>query len=87
MLLEGVACNTVGRLEDASATEKAMLIMAQKFGSDFDSLRNTHLPDPFVRFQFTSKRKKMGTIMQNVSNTEHDYPYRLVLKGASEIVL
>ena len=87
MVLEGISCNTIGRLDEASATEKAMMQMVQKFGQNYEELRKRYLKDPFVRFQFTSKRKKMSTIMQDVEDAEFGYPKRLIVKGASEIVL
>ena len=40
-----------------------------------------------VRFQFTSKRKKMSTILTNISDNIYGYNKRLHTKGASEIIL
>jgi Ca2+ transporting ATPase len=61
--------------------------MIEQFGSDFHKLRDEFLPEPITRFQFTSRRKKMSTILQNVSDTETGYSRRLHTKGAGEIVL
>lgn len=40
-----------------------------------------------MRFQFTSKRKKMGTILENIGINEFGHNKRLIVKGAVEIVL
>lgn len=40
-----------------------------------------------MRFQFTSSRKMMSTVVEKVEHSETDYPKRLHVKGAAEIVL
>jgi magnesium-transporting ATPase (P-type) len=45
------------------------------------------MPELFTRFQFTSKRKRMSTIIQNCGLTEYGYDKRLHIKGAAEIIL
>lgn len=64
-----------------------MLEMMVKFGVDFEQVRANHLPEDFVRFQFTSKRKRMSTILANVGQTENGHDRRAHMKGASEYVL
>lgn len=61
--------------------------MVTKFGVDFEAERKKHLPEDYVRFHFTSKRKRMSTILENLGTTEHGYDKRVHLKGASEYVL
>lgn len=61
--------------------------MLKQFGTDYQGMREQFLPDPFIRFQFTSRRKKMSTILQNIEDNESGYDKRLHVKGASEIVL
>lgn len=58
-----------------------------KFDVDLNAHRDKYLPEDFVRFHFTSKRKRMSTILQNVGKTEFGYDRRAHIKGASEIVL
>lgn len=87
LLLEGCACNTHGTSKEANATEKAMLKMLDKFECDYEAMRKNHLKDPYVRFQFTSKRKKMSTILTNINDNEYGYDKRLHVKGAAEIIL
>lgn len=58
-----------------------------KFQSDVEKIREKHLPKDFVRFHFTSKRKRMSTIVHNCGQTEHNHDKRLHMKGAAEIVL
>jgi len=62
---QAVCCNTSGNAEHASATEQAMIKMMNKFSIDVESERKKHIPDPYVRFQFTSKRKRMSTVVVN----------------------
>jgi magnesium-transporting ATPase (P-type) len=45
-----------------------MLRMMQKLGVDFEELRKKHLPDEYIRFHFTSKRKRMSTIIEKVED-------------------
>jgi Ca2+ transporting ATPase len=62
---EAICCNTSGALREASATESAMLNMIIKFGVDLEKKRSQHLSKDFTRFHFTSKRKRMSTIIHN----------------------
>jgi Ca2+ transporting ATPase len=61
--------------------------MCDKFGCKYEDLREKHNKDPLIRFQFTSKRKKMSTILVNIDDNEHGYDKRLHIKGAAEYVL
>jgi Ca2+ transporting ATPase len=64
-----------------------MLKMMKKLDADVDQLRKTHIPEPYVRFQFTSKRKRMSTVINKCGQTEHGHDARCHMKGAAEIVL
>jgi magnesium-transporting ATPase (P-type) len=61
--------------------------MVIKFGVDIEKKRSEKLSKDFTRFHFTSKRKRMSTIVQNCGQTEHGYDRRIHIKGAAEIVL
>lgn len=87
LFIQAIACNTSGTVEHASATEQAMLIFMNKIGVNVEEMRHKHMPENFVRFQFTSKRKRMSTIVYNCGPTEHNYDRRVHMKGAAEIVL
>jgi len=87
LIQEAICCNTSGSIREASATEQAMMNMTAKFGVDLEKKRKEKLPEDFVRFHFTSKRKRMSTITQNCGVTEHGYDRRIHMKGAAEIVL
>jgi magnesium-transporting ATPase (P-type) len=63
LLQEAICCNTSGSIREASATEQAMMNMVVKFGIDIEQKRKEKLPVDFVRFHFTSKRKRMSTII------------------------
>lgn len=64
-----------------------MLKMMKKFGVDVDEVREKHLPDDFIRFHFTSSRKRMSTICEKVDKTAHNYDKRIHMKGASEYIV
>lgn len=87
LITQGICGNTSGSLREASATEKAMMNFIIKFGVDLTKSREKYLPDDFTRFHFTSKRKRMTTLLENVGKTEFGYDKRAHIKGASEIVL
>jgi Ca2+ transporting ATPase len=87
LFIEAISCNTSGSVEHASATEQAMLIFMNKIGENVNDHRAKHMPENYVRFQFTSKRKRMSTIIHNCGKTEHGYDRRVHMKGAAEIVL
>ena len=61
--------------------------MMDKFECNYPEMRNKHLKDPFIRFQFTSRRKRMSTILTDIDDNEYRYDKRLHVKGAAEIVL
>lgn len=83
LFLQATACNTVAQ----NATDIAILKMYARFGYKVEEMTEKHIPEPYTRFQFTSKRKKMSTILVNIEDNEHGYDKRLVVKGASEIIL
>jgi Ca2+-transporting ATPase len=61
--------------------------MLDKYGCNYQEMRSKFLKEPFVRFQFTSRRKKMSTILTEIDDNEFGYDKRLHIKGAAEIVL
>lgn len=86
-MTQAICCNTSGNLEEASATERAMLNMMIKLGIDIEDARKAHLPVEFTRFHFTSKRKRMSTLTENNGGTETGHDRRVHMKGAAEQVL
>lgn len=86
LIKEAVCCNTSGSLREASATEAALMILMKKLGEDIDAKRAEHLPGDFTRFPFTSKRKRMSTILEKCKDTDNSYNKRVHMKGAAEIV-
>ncbi len=87
MINQAVCCNTSGTIKEAGATEAAMLKMIEKFGINYLDYRKQFLSQDFIRFHFTSKRKRMSTILENIKDAEFSYDKRLHIKGAAEIVL
>ncbi len=52
-------------------------------GANVEALRQAHLSDDFIRFEFDHEWKKMSTLL----NGETDYERWLHMKGAAEIIL
>jgi P-type Ca2+ transporter type 2B len=87
LFFQGTACNTTGDLKFSNATDLAILKFLHKAGLNFEEKRNYHLPEGFTWFQFTSKRKSMGTILEKIQDNEFGYSKWLIVKGAVEMVL
>ena len=87
LFIQGWACNTTGDIGKTNATEEAILKLLNQFKVDFHEMRNEHLTEQFTRFQFTSKRKKMSTVLRNIKDSKTKNPERLHTKGAAEIIL
>lgn len=85
--MQGLACTSSATHTEGNASELAIMKMVVKFGCDYEDVRRKHLKDPFVRFEFTSRRKKTSTILEGIEDNEFGYSKRLFVKGASEIVL
>jgi magnesium-transporting ATPase (P-type) len=59
--------------------------LIERCGTDADALQKKYLSEHLIRFPFSSKRKRMSTILENIE-TGNSYKKRLHIKGASEIV-
>jgi len=57
--------------------------------TDYNFMRQKYLPKDKLQFMFDSSRKRMSTVceLEDHETTEHNYPKRLHIKGASEIIL
>lgn len=83
LLEQSIACNTPA---DLGATDRGMVDLLGRIGTDIDGLRKKHKVDTnVIRFPFSSKRKRMSTIIENATGSD-GYDRRLLIKGASEIV-
>ena len=79
-----IALNTASQM---GATDKAMDEFITRLGCDKKGLMGKYLPGSnMIRFPFSSNRKRMSTIIENVDNGS-SYGKRICLKGASEIVM
>lgn len=79
-----IVCNTA---DSIGPTDAAMVELMERFDVNFESLKSKHLKKgAYTRFPFTSKRKRMSTIVGDVGKTQYNYEKRVLLKGASEIV-
>lgn len=78
-----VACNTAAK---PGATDKSMSELIERCGTDAEALKSKHLSEHLIRFPFSSKRKRMSTVLENIQ-TKNTYSKRLHIKGASEIVM
>ncbi|ORZ29734.1 hypothetical protein BCR44DRAFT_1494089 [Catenaria anguillulae PL171] len=73
-----------------SATEGALLVMAQKLGYDYDKVRKQTRKVENGEYLFTSDRKRMATLCEpRAALIPGASPplFRLYVKGASEIIL
>jgi len=77
----GIVCNTA---DERGATDQAMVELVERMGTDMKGIKNKHLTKDTICFPFSSKRKRMSTILENV--TGEGYDKRIHIKGASEIV-
>lgn len=77
-----IACNTASK---PGATDKSMNELIERCGTDEKALQAKHLTEHLIRFPFSSKRKRMSTVLENLQ-TKNPYGKRLHIKGASEIV-
>ena len=77
-----IACNTASK---PGATDKSMCELIERCGTNTEELTKKYLPENLNRFPFSSKRKRMSTILENIE-TGNSYKKRLHIKGASEIV-
>lgn len=70
---EAFACNNSANLEPESGTgvDKALLRFLKERSTDIEELREKHLTGQFTRFPFSSKRKMMSTVLENVSNVDN----------------
>jgi Ca2+ transporting ATPase len=82
LLAIAIACNSVGDINDAGATDLAMFKLIDAWGFKTPELRKEY-PEG-IRFQFDSTRKRMATIVEDSSLP---YPKRMYTKGASEVIL
>lgn len=83
MLEMSIACNIPPK-DDYSPTDKGMADLLERAGTDLDAIQTKYL-EGSQRFHFTSKRKRMSTIVSGATGNG-GYDKRLYIKGASEMV-
>eukprot|EP01017_Pseudomicrothorax_dubius_P035890 TRINITY_DN5087_c0_g4_i1.p1 TRINITY_DN5087_c0_g4~~TRINITY_DN5087_c0_g4_i1.p1 ORF type:complete len:760 (+),score=146.86 TRINITY_DN5087_c0_g4_i1:252-2531(+) len=88
LLVEAITCNSSASLVPltGSKTEIALLEFINRARISCDELRAKHLVGEYVKFPFSSQRKRMGTILENVTGGPPSRR-RLHEKGASEMIL
>jgi magnesium-transporting ATPase (P-type) len=62
----GIACNTADK---AGATDRAMTELLTRVNCDSKALCELHLPEHKIRFPFSSKRKRMSTVIENIQTS------------------
>jgi magnesium-transporting ATPase (P-type) len=75
--------------QECGATDKGMVDMLERTNTDIAGIRVKHRvsgKDDFIRFEFSSKRKRMSTVGSEATGNG-GYDKRLYHKGASEMVL
>jgi len=83
LIEQNISCNTGA---DPGPTDKSMIDLLYRTSTDVDAISKKHCPQTATRFPFTSKRKRMSAILENVEGADPAYKKRLHIKGASEIV-
>lgn len=63
-----------------------MIDLLYRTATDVEGINKKYCPQTATRFPFTSKRKRMSAILENVEGADPSYKKRLHIKGASEIV-
>lgn len=88
VMRQALACNSSATLTPyvGSKTEIALLEFLQNNGEDYEILRQRYLTPESIKFPFSSQRKRMSSILENVENGTVE-KRRMHIKGASEIVL
>jgi len=88
LLTEAVCLNSTAYIMDRESdkptfvgpkTEGALLVMAEKFGTDYEEVRNRVKVERV--YPFSSKKKRMSTVVRT------DKGRRLYVKGAAEVML
>lgn len=88
MIEQQVACN-IPKEKDLSATDRSMADLLTRSGTDIAAIQKKHSTVPgtvFIRFPFSSDRKRMSTVISD-AHQDNAYGKRLVIKGASEMIL
>ena len=87
LLQQSIACNVPF---DYGATDKGLVeLIETRCGANMDEIRVKHKvskTDVFTRFPFSSRRKRMSTIICNATG-KGGYDKRCLTKGAAEIIL
>lgn len=102
LLVTSIACNvneSVGATDkgmtdllertcvtDASLSVEDSANALEEFMQSKRKAHGVHKNDDFIRFEFSSKRKRMSTVISNATGNG-GYDKRLLCKGASEYVL
>jgi magnesium-transporting ATPase (P-type) len=58
-----ISCNTA---EKAGATDRAMTELLERVNCNISGLAEKHLSEHKIRFPFSSKRKRMSTVVENL---------------------
>ena len=85
LLAANICCNSVGEVDNAGATDKAMLKLMDRWGFTTKIMREKYpMTKESTRFQFDSTRKRISTIVEDKSLS---YSKRMFTKGASETII
>lgn len=88
IMRQSLACNSSATLVPyvGSKTEIALLEFLKNRSEDYEALRTQYVTPTSTKFPFSSQRKRMSIILDNVENGLPNRK-RMHIKGASEIVL
>jgi len=63
LIEQNISCNTTA---EPGPTDRSMIDLLDRCGTDTKAVYKAHCPNDVIKFPFTSKRKRMSTILQNV---------------------
>jgi Ca2+ transporting ATPase len=89
LFIQNGACNSSATLDPVpkgSKTDVALLQFLRRCDVTYEKWMEKHLPDGYVKFPFTSARKRQSTVLENVDNGLPSKK-RMHIKGASELIL
>lgn len=67
LLEQNISCNTGA---DPGPTDKSMIDLLERCNTDILGIQKKHCPQTAQKFPFTSKRKRMSTILENVEGAD-----------------
>jgi len=87
LMRQALACNSSANLrpQTGSKIEIALLEFLDRFGEDYESIRNRFMNENIVKFPFSSQRKRMSTIIDDKSPQKRLIFTKGILNGTCKV--